>query len=211
MKKSRLFEIYLSYRDFGCNPEDYLLDLELTKRQENNNQEVCYWFEDIDGRLIVDRLNLDGFSKRLEITTNGFIFIGAMQKVFISYAKEDKECARRLYKELKDKGFDPWLDEESLLPGQKWEAHIEDAIKQCEFFIALLSTKSVGKRGYFQKEIRRALDVLETVPERDIFLIPARLERVGWGEERTPTCCGPGLMLGFLRHPIVDPENRTGV
>ncbi len=38
-------------------------------------------------------------------------------KVFISYAKEDYETAKRLYDDLKEAGAEPWLDDEDLLSG----------------------------------------------------------------------------------------------
>jgi hypothetical protein len=68
------------------------------------------------------------------------------------------------------------MDKMDLLPGQKWEDEIGRAIKKSDAFIACLSTKSVSKRGYVQKEVRFALEVLSEVPQGHIFLIPLRLE-----------------------------------
>jgi ankyrin repeat protein len=97
-------------------------------------------------------------------------------KVFICYSKVDIEKVRQLYDKLKKEGFDPWFDEESLLPGQKWEPEIKKAIKHCDFFIACLSESSVQNRGFRHREITRALEVLEEQPEGKIYLITARLE-----------------------------------
>ncbi len=97
-------------------------------------------------------------------------------KVFISYAREDYDSAKRVYSELQYRGFGVWLDRESLLPGQDWQAAIEKAIRESDCFIALLSTGAVKKRGYVQKEIRQALDVLDQIPEHHVYLIPARLD-----------------------------------
>ena len=44
--------------------------------------------------------------------------------VFISYAKEDKVAAHKLYQDLKRLGLNPWLDEESLVVGQNWKFEI---------------------------------------------------------------------------------------
>lgn len=66
--------------------------------------------------------------------------------------------------------------EENILPGQKWEMAIDQTIKKADYFIARLSSNSVAKKGYVQKEIRRALDILDTMPEKDIFIIPVRLD-----------------------------------
>jgi hypothetical protein len=97
-------------------------------------------------------------------------------KVFISYASEDASSAHKLYDCLKEAGVLPWLDRESLLPGQKWRVHIKREIESSDYFIALLSTKSVDKRGYVQKELKQALDLLDEYPESEIFVIPVRLE-----------------------------------
>lgn len=97
-------------------------------------------------------------------------------KIFISYAKEDITAARHLYRDLLEAGFQPWLDVIDLLPGQKFDSEIRKAIKNCLYFVALVSSNSIEKRGYVQKEIKEALEVLETIPESHVFLIPARLD-----------------------------------
>lgn len=69
-----------------------------------------------------------------------------------------------------------WVqDKISLLPGQDWENEIRKAIKNSQYFIALLSQISVSKRGFVQSEFRFALDVVKLIPEGNIFVIPARL------------------------------------
>lgn len=95
--------------------------------------------------------------------------------MFISYAREDFDAAKRLYNDLKIAGLNPWLDKESLLPGQQWEVEIRKAIKNSTCFLAVLSTNSVNKRGYVQKEFKFGLEVLDEVPESQIFVIPVRL------------------------------------
>jgi hypothetical protein len=95
-------------------------------------------------------------------------------KVFISYAREDVGPARRLFNSLTEAGAEPWLDVENLLPGQHWELEIEKAIKQTDFVIALLSSKSMRKRGFMQQELRSALSTLDEIPEGDVFLKEAR-------------------------------------
>ncbi|HEY7572906.1 MAG TPA: TIR domain-containing protein, partial [Nitrososphaeraceae archaeon] len=97
------------------------------------------------------------------------------KRVFISYAHEDRDAALRLYKELKDAGLEPWLDKESLLPGQVWRNEISKAIKNSQFFMAILSSNSVEKRGYVQKELNDALEILDELSYSKIFVIPIRL------------------------------------
>ena len=98
------------------------------------------------------------------------------KKVFISYAREDAQTARRLFYDLRRRGYDPWLDTESLLPGQDFKRTIRRAIKESTFVLILISSKSVNKRGFFQAEVKEALAVFEEIPLGDVFLIPVRLD-----------------------------------
>jgi hypothetical protein len=82
---------------------------------------------------------------------------------------------RRLYDELQKAGFEPWMDQENLVPGQNWPRAIERAIELADFIVLCFSRKSAGKRGFFQSELRYALDVAACVPLDDIFLVPIRL------------------------------------
>jgi len=79
---------------------------------------------------------------------------GTLDRIFISYAREDSEAAFRLYEDLKRAGLRPWLDKEDLLPGQTWDLEIRRAVKKSKYFIALFSSTSVQKRGYVHKEYR---------------------------------------------------------
>jgi len=102
---------------------------------------------------------------------------------FISYAREDAPAAIQLYGDLRAMGAQPWLDAIELLPGQDWDLAIRDALSTATHFVALMSRRSVNKRGYVQKELKQALDVCKEFPAGDIFLIPVRLEPV---EPRVP-------------------------
>lgn len=95
---------------------------------------------------------------------------------FISYAREDAETAKRLYRDLTLVGAEPWLDSEKLLGGQEWDTTIKDAAKNSTHFIALISQYSVNKQGYVQKELRHALEILDEFPPNHIFVIPVRLD-----------------------------------
>lgn len=98
------------------------------------------------------------------------------EQIFLSYAREDVETAERIHNDLKKWGLNSWFDREALRGGDRWKNAIKKAIRQSSHFIALLSSKSVTKRGYVQKELREALEVLDEVPESDIFIIPVRLD-----------------------------------
>jgi hypothetical protein len=96
-------------------------------------------------------------------------------QVFVAYGKEDAPVVRRLCDALEAVGFDPWMDERRLVPGQNWPRAIESAIETSDFFIACYSDNSVNKKGGFQAEIRYALDCARQIPLEDIFIVPVRL------------------------------------
>lgn len=77
---------------------------------------------------------------------------------------------------MKIAGANPWIDIENLLPGQHWRDEIKKAIRASRYFITVLSANSVSKRGYVQKEVAEAFDILEEFPESEIFIIPIRLD-----------------------------------
>jgi hypothetical protein len=107
-----------------------------------------------------------------------------MADVFISYARQDMDQARHLFDVLRQKGIEAWLDIEMLLPGKKWRMTIQDAIRNCRYFIAILSRQSMSKKGYVQKELKVAFELLDEFPENEIFVIPVRIEDCDISDQR---------------------------
>jgi uncharacterized LabA/DUF88 family protein len=98
-------------------------------------------------------------------------------RVFLCHSKHDKAQVRELYSRLKGElGIEPWLDEESLLPGQDWELEITKTVRASHCVIVCLSRQAIDKEGFVHKEIRFALDAADHQPEGVIFLIPVKLE-----------------------------------
>jgi hypothetical protein len=104
-------------------------------------------------------------------------------KIFISYAREDSTPASELYESLIREGYKPCLDTNSVLPGEKWKQVVSAEIKKSRFFIGLISKNSV-KRGYVQKELKEALEILDEFPESGVFIIPVRLETINISDSR---------------------------
>jgi DNA helicase-2/ATP-dependent DNA helicase PcrA len=97
-------------------------------------------------------------------------------KVFLSYSPEDKDAVNTHYQNLLANGIDAWFKEENLLPGQERELEVPKAARDADAFIIFLSNKSINQEGYFQKEIKIALDIADEKPEGIIYIIPTRLE-----------------------------------
>lgn len=95
---------------------------------------------------------------------------------FLCHGSEDKLFVRDLYSRLRQDGVLPWRDEEDILPGQDWDMEIRIAVRNNDAILVCISSSSVGKEGYFQKEIKFALDVADEKPDGTIFIIPIKLD-----------------------------------
>lgn len=98
------------------------------------------------------------------------------EKIFLSYAHYDIDLAKKIYADLKKYNLYVWFDEERIKPGQNREIEIEKAMRSSRFFIFLLSSNSVSKRDYVQKELKIAFELSMEFPEDSIFIIPVRIE-----------------------------------
>jgi hypothetical protein len=72
--------------------------------------------------------------------------------------------------------MDPWLDEKNLLPGEKWEQAISEAIRKCDIVLLCLSHAFLHKKGYGHYEVHIALETAKRIPADTIFAIPYRLD-----------------------------------
>ena len=97
-------------------------------------------------------------------------------KVFLSYAKEDKEFILECYEELKRKGFSPWMDEHDLLPGQAWDNCLKANMKSTDVVLIFMSSVSVEKIGYVQREMKYFVDKRKDFPDDYIYIIPIQID-----------------------------------
>jgi hypothetical protein len=98
--------------------------------------------------------------------------------IFISYTREDQEAARRLRNFLEEEaGIDVWVDSHRLEAGDDWDYQIRRNIKNCSYFMPLISSASTRRReGYFRREwalaAERAMDFVDSAA----FLIPVVID-----------------------------------
>ncbi|MCP4112349.1 MAG: TIR domain-containing protein [Desulfobacteraceae bacterium] len=107
-----------------------------------------------------------------------------MKKVFICYAKEDWEIAKKIYDDLKRPNIKPWIAKEDINPGEYWKNAIRQAIKGSSYFLALLSENSISKRGYVQRELKIAFDMLGELPNYETYIIPVRINECNPVDEK---------------------------
>lgn len=96
--------------------------------------------------------------------------------IFLSYASEDRARVLPYYDLLDNHGFDPWMDCKKILGGQNWDYEIKTALDRSDLVAAFVSSNSVDKRGYAQREIKAAIDKYEEKLVGDIYIIPVQLD-----------------------------------
>lgn len=97
-------------------------------------------------------------------------------RIFLSYVHEDQQAAEAIFQALSSVGFVPWIDRKGIFGGTAWKEEISKEIKRSDFFVVCISKRSFGQKGFFQREIKEAFDVLDEMPPGQIFLVPVRLE-----------------------------------
>lgn len=142
--------------------------------------------DDVDALLL--RLKEKRETARLLASVSG--------QIFLSYGREDLARVRDLDTQLSAAGYKCWLDKRDILGGEGWEAAIEKAIHDSAFFLACLSTRTIGKRGVLQREIKLGLRICETMLESDIYLIPIRFDE----------CAVPGELDRFQWVDYFEPD-----
>ena len=64
-------------------------------------------------------------------------------KVFISHSHKDDKIVKKLATGLKDQNVDVWLDKWEIQPGDLIIYKIEEALRECQDFLIILSSESV--------------------------------------------------------------------
>ena len=85
-----------------------------------------------------------------------------MQDIFISYSHQDKQVATMVLSVLEQNGIKCWIDYRDALPGNSFAASIVHAIKECKFFVLLLSTAS-GESAHVLNEVNSAVKAGKTI------------------------------------------------
>ena len=98
-------------------------------------------------------------------------------RVFLIHAHSDKKAVRKLCNRITRNNIKAWLDERELLPGQNWKHEIRDAMLRSHIIIVCLSELFNKQGGYRYEELKLALEKADSLPDDEIFIIPARLEK----------------------------------
>ena len=97
--------------------------------------------------------------------------------VFLSYASQDADAARRIYDGLRAAGIEVWLDQSELRGGDAWDRRIRDQIRHCALFIPVISGHSEARlEGYFRREWKFAVERTRDIADEITFLLPVVID-----------------------------------
>jgi len=91
-------------------------------------------------------------------------------RVYLCHAFVDKHAVLNLSQRLVEDSVDAWLDVESILPEQTWQA-----VRNCDATLVCFSNNSINADGHFHDDINTVINLALNVPDGRKFLIPARL------------------------------------
>ncbi len=138
--------------------------------------------------------------------------------VFLSYAREDTDAARRIADALRAFGVEVWFDQNELRGGDSWDAKIRTQIRTCTLFVPIISAQTQSRgEGYFRREwklaVERTHDMAAGVPfllpvvtdatKESDALVPDEFMRVQWTrlEHGVPTPQFVGQVKKLLEEP----------
>jgi TolB-like protein len=107
--------------------------------------------------------------------------------VFLSYASEDRAAAQALRDALQALGLEVWYDESGLDGGDAWDQKIRRRIRECDFFMPLISAQTEGRpEGYFRREWRLAVERTLDMADDHPFLLPVVIDDTAQAGARVP-------------------------
>ncbi len=107
--------------------------------------------------------------------------------IFLSYAREDTDAARRIADALRAFGLEVWFDQNELRGGDAWDAKIRHQIRQCGLFVPVISGHSQARHeGYFRREWRLAVDRTHDMAAGVAFIVPAVVDDTPEAEALVP-------------------------
>ena len=111
----------------------------------------------------------------------------ANKAVFLSYASQDAEAARRICEALRATGVEVWFDQNELRGGDAWDAKIRQQIKECALFVPMISTNTNARaEGYFRLEWHLAEQRTYLMAHDQPFLVPVVVDDTADADARVP-------------------------
>jgi TolB-like protein/Tfp pilus assembly protein PilF len=107
--------------------------------------------------------------------------------IFLSYASQDAEAAKRICDALRTAGVEVWFDQNELVGGDAWDQKIRKQIRDCALFVPIISPATNARaEGYFRLEWKLAVDRSHLMADDQPFLFPISIGDITDATARVP-------------------------
>jgi TolB-like protein len=97
--------------------------------------------------------------------------------IFLSYAREDADAARRIADALRAFGLEVWFDQSELRGGDSWDAKIKTQIRTCALFLPIISAHTQKRmEGYFRREWKFGVERTHDMASGTAFVVPVAID-----------------------------------
>ena len=133
-----------------------------------------------------------------------------MAQIFFSYARPDSEFAEKLANDLRSAGVSLWFDQYDILPGDRWDSAVQNALKSSPWLLVVLSPHSVASENVMD-EVAEALKLgKKVVPVLHLQCdIPFRIARLQYADFTTSYQSGMKQLLRIVGAPQPAPTGLT--
>lgn len=152
---------------------------------------------------------------RDESDESGNAQTGRPRKVFISHATGDRSIVEQeIINVLEKHGIKTWYCKEDIRGSQQWERRIAEGLKECDWFIVVLSPRS-EKSEWVKDEVNWAIDnrdgrtvpvLLEDCDPGDFHIRLPRLQHIDF---RTDRAVARGQLLSLWLKSDINPTVAT--
>jgi TolB-like protein len=142
--------------------------------------------------------------------------------IFLSYASQDTDAARRIGDALRQAGLEVWFDQSELRGGDAWDEMIRRQIAECALFVPIISAATAARlEGYFRLEWTLADQRTQRMARTKTFIVPVCIDstsesgsevpesfiRVQWS--RLPAGATPPAFIERIRSVLSANTGRT--
>ena len=101
----------------------------------------------------------------------------ATKRIFISYREQspDKDLAQKFYDAFVGNGYKAFMAAESILLGEAWRERISEALRECDYFLLLLSSLS-ARSEMVTEEVKRARALRDQRSDGRPLILPIRVQ-----------------------------------
>src|SRR5678816_3623300 len=133
-----------------------------------------------------------------------------LPKIFFSYARADSQFVLELANDLRSAGVNIWIDQQDILPGERWDNAIQKALTTAPCLLVVLSPASVASQSVMD-EVAYALQfnkrVVPVLYQR--CDIPFRIQRLQYIDFTDSNEEGLRQLLRALKVSLPSQSERT--